>query len=122
MIADCDFPEMRRMLAGPDMAAILVKGWPNIQWKIAKSDRLWLKYLASRYLDGNLTKDFTPCNSLIESTEQYRVHLRLMDWFHSTSAKDVTVQHADGEWWVYHRSSARSRSSSGAGTACSDQS
>ena len=54
MIAKCDFTEMRRMLAGPEMAAILVKGWPNIQWKIAKSVWLCLKYLASRYLDGNL--------------------------------------------------------------------
>ena len=63
---------MRRMLAGPEMAAILVKAWPRIQWEITKEDRQRLKYMAGRYLDGSLAQDYTPSFSLVEATQQYR--------------------------------------------------
>ena len=90
------------MLAGSEMTTILVRAWPNIQWELERSDKLRLKYLASRYLDGTLAQDFSPSTSLVEATQQYRVDLRWMEWFHGTATRDVTVQHKDGEWWVYH--------------------
>ena len=60
---------MRMMLASPELAAILVRAWPNIQWELEQSDRLRLKYMASRYLDGSLAKDASPSTLLIEATE-----------------------------------------------------
>ena len=69
VIAKCSFTEMRRMVAGPEMAAVLVKAWPRIQWEITKEDRLHLKYMAARYLDGSLARDFTPSTSLVEATQ-----------------------------------------------------
>ena len=102
MIAKSSFPEMRRMLAGPEMAALLVKAWPKIQWEVTKEDRLHLKYMAARYLDGSLARDFTPSTSLVEATQQYRADMRWMELFHSTATHDVEVQHENGEWWVYN--------------------
>ena len=93
---------MRRMVAGPEMAAILVKVWPRIQWEITREDRQRLKYMAGRYLDGNLAQDSAPSFSLVQATQQYRSDMMWMEWYHSTSTHDVEVQHANGDWWVYN--------------------
>ena len=102
MIAKCSFTEMRRMLAGPEMATVLVKAWPRIQWEITKEDRLRLKYMAGRFLDGTLAMDCRPNTWLVQATQQYRSDMRWMEYFHSTVTADIEVTHANGDRWVYN--------------------
>ena len=49
-----------------------------------------------------LAKDVSSCTTLVEATEQYRAYIRIMEWCHSTSTRDIVVQHEDREWWTYH--------------------
>ena len=102
VIAKCSFVEMRRMVSGPEMATVLVKAWPKIQWEIEKEDRLRLKYMAGRYLDGTLAMDCKPSSWLVQATQQYRADMRWMEYFHATTTADIEVSHANGERWVYN--------------------